>query len=143
MVLYMVVFFYNCNDTNNKIHKHLEQAETHECILKRIDDVCELSLDILSDTPIEKNYAYIPNFRRYYFITRIESVRNGLWRVNLSVDVLTTYATSIDATNATITTSMNPDTENMDKETKINETALETSISNPFTYSNIVMIGID
>lgn len=41
------------------------------------------------------NYAYIGTFHRYYFITQIESVRTGLWRVCMHCDVLKTYAQGI------------------------------------------------
>ena len=41
------------------------------------------------------NYAYIPEFKRYYFVSEMSSVRNGLWRVSLSVDVLESYKTDI------------------------------------------------
>lgn len=41
------------------------------------------------------NYGYIAEFHRYYFITQIESVRTGLWRVYMHCDVLKTYAQGI------------------------------------------------
>lgn len=41
------------------------------------------------------NYAYIPTFRRYYFIKNIESVRNKLWRVSMHCDVLKTFSEGI------------------------------------------------
>lgn len=41
------------------------------------------------------NYAYIAEFHRYYFITQVESVRTGLWRVYMHCDVLKTYAQGI------------------------------------------------
>lgn len=41
------------------------------------------------------NYAYIPEFGRYYHIKNIESVKNGLWRVKMHVDVLKTYESQI------------------------------------------------
>lgn len=37
------------------------------------------------------NYAYIPDFNRYYFITDIVSVGRNLWQVTMSVDVLMSY----------------------------------------------------
>ena len=37
------------------------------------------------------NYAYIPDFKRYYFITDISSFRTNLWRIDMKVDVLKTY----------------------------------------------------
>ena len=41
------------------------------------------------------NYMYIPDFNRYYFITDIKSVRNGLIEISGQVDVLQTYASQI------------------------------------------------
>jgi len=41
------------------------------------------------------NYMYIGTFHRYYFITKIESVRTGLWRIYAHCDVLKTYAQGI------------------------------------------------
>ena len=41
------------------------------------------------------NYMYIGAFHRYYFITQIESVRTGLWRICGHCDVLKTYAQAI------------------------------------------------
>ena len=48
------------------------------------------------------NYAHIPEFNRYYFITNIESVRNNLWRVSFHVDVLFTYREQIKSNSAII-----------------------------------------
>lgn len=41
------------------------------------------------------NYAQIGDFRRYYFIKNIESVRKNLWRVSMHCDVLKTFAEGI------------------------------------------------
>ena len=43
----------------------------------------------------EMNYAYITEFGRYYFITNVEAVRKGLWRLYFHVDVLYTYRDAI------------------------------------------------
>lgn len=45
--------------------------------------------------PSTYNYCYISEFGRYYFINNITSVRNGLWKIDCSVDVLMSYKTSI------------------------------------------------
>ena len=45
-------------------------------------------------TPNYFNYAYIPTFQRYYFLTDWQFV-NGLWYCYLSVDVMATYKTAI------------------------------------------------
>lgn len=41
------------------------------------------------------NYVYIPMFKRYYFIDDIVSVRNGLWQISMSVDVLMSFKDDI------------------------------------------------
>lgn len=48
------------------------------------------------------NYAWVDAFARFYFIREMVSVRNGIWRLSLHVDVLETYKTAILATNALI-----------------------------------------
>lgn len=46
------------------------------------------------NNPSSYNYAYIPDFRRYYYVTEWEANRN-LWIVSLSVDVLASFKTEI------------------------------------------------
>lgn len=41
------------------------------------------------------NYFYIDETGRYYFITGVEVVRNGLWQISGHVDVLSTYKDAI------------------------------------------------
>lgn len=48
------------------------------------------------------NYVYIPEFNRYYFVTDVESVRNGLWKISMHVDVLYTYRNQIRSNSAII-----------------------------------------
>lgn len=45
------------------------------------------------------NYAYIPNYGRYYFINEW-SFENGLWSASLSIDVLATWRNSVLGTMA-------------------------------------------
>ncbi len=48
-----------------------------------------------ADAAHPANYAYIPDFGRYYFIREVVSIAKDLWRVSLHVDVLMTYKTQI------------------------------------------------
>ena len=43
------------------------------------------------------NYAYIPEFGRYYYITDITSVRTNCWIISLRCDVLMSYSDQIKA----------------------------------------------
>ncbi len=42
------------------------------------------------NTIAESNYFYIPQFHRYYFMTDIRSIRNGIVEISGHCDVLTT-----------------------------------------------------
>lgn len=66
-----------------------------------INPVIEVS-GIATGTVSACNYAYIPEFNRYYFVKNITSVRTGLWIIECHVDVLKTYATQIKAQTAVI-----------------------------------------
>lgn len=66
-----------------------------------IDPVIEVT-GILSSTVTGCNYAYIPEFGRYYFVKNITSVRANVWVIECHVDVLSTYATQIKAQTAVI-----------------------------------------
>lgn len=48
------------------------------------------------------NYMHIPELHRYYFITKIESVRTGVWRVTGHCDVLKTYAEELLSTECVV-----------------------------------------
>ena len=41
------------------------------------------------------NYMYIPDFKRWYYINDIISIRNGLWEIHCHVDVLYTWGADI------------------------------------------------
>ena len=55
------------------------------------------------DSVPEFNYAYLENFKRWYFITRITCVRTNLYRLDMRVDVSETYAEDIIQQNVLIT----------------------------------------
>ena len=58
-----------------------------------------IELDIgLSNSPASYNYAYIPEFNRYYWIEEWTN-NHPLWIARLSVDVLATYKTVIGNTD--------------------------------------------
>ena len=48
------------------------------------------------------NYAYIEEFNRYYFVTNVTSTYNGLWEIELHVDVLMSFKEGILNLNALV-----------------------------------------
>lgn len=60
-------------------------------------------ITIATDTDITKcNYAYIEDLARYYYITDITILRNGVYELTLRCDVLKTFSTGIYALYGTI-----------------------------------------
>lgn len=54
----------------------------------------------LDNSPTNFNYAYIPLFKRYYFITDWKTSQHSLWLGILQEDFLATWKTAIANTNA-------------------------------------------
>ena len=91
----MKITLYTNNSEKNKINKTLINPTTYEGNLRDVTDIINPIILLESPTIGEHNYAYIPQFNRYYFITAISSVRTGLWAVALQVDVLMSFKTDI------------------------------------------------
>ena len=88
-----------CNNSSekNKIGKTLTEGVVLTGTLKESTNVLTPSIVIEGENFSEYNYSYIPQFHRYYFIESMEVIRLNLWRVNLTVDVLESFKTSIKA----------------------------------------------
>lgn len=85
-----VQFFYNTSDAR-VINKNLIVGETFEGQAR--DEVNILTPVVIFDTDeiLRYNYAYIPQFQRYYSITDKNVFREGLFMVTFSVDVLMSF----------------------------------------------------
>lgn len=99
-----------------KIWVYVTNSEP-ERLEKKLGSSLELNATLLDNVSVLKpsftirgtanlanyNYVYIPDFKRYYFITNITSMRNMLWKVDCRVDVLMTYREQLKKTDAIIT----------------------------------------
>lgn len=89
-----VQFFYNVSDPRC-INKNLIEGDTFEGQAR--DQVSLMNPVVLFDTDdiIKYNYAYIPEFERYYSIDNIVAYRNNLYEVTMTVDVLMSFRRDI------------------------------------------------
>lgn len=93
----------NNQEELNKISKNPATVRTLTGTLREKTDIVDPELDVAFDgTLTDCNYMYISALSRYYFITKIESVRNGVWRIYAHCDVLKTYAEEILNTEAVV-----------------------------------------
>lgn len=93
------VTLYSNSSDRKVVNKNLEEIYSVKCRLK---EPCSILRPIvtLTRTSVGKrwasaNYAYIPAFNRYYFIDNITLLNGGLMQIEMSVDVLQTYAEQI------------------------------------------------
>ena len=81
----------------NKLDKTLNNETTYTGQLKNETSI--INPVIMVEGSLQNlaayNYAYIPSFLRYYFLTDILSIRNNLIELHLSVDVLMSFKTQI------------------------------------------------
>lgn len=92
----------------NKISKSPSTVMTLIGTLREETDIVDPQINIeYSGTLTNTNYMYIEEFHRYYFITKIESIRTGLWRVYAHCDVLKTYSQAILGTECVVARSQN------------------------------------
>lgn len=93
----------NNSEELNKITKSPTLVLSLFGTLREETDIVDPEISIeYSGALTNVNYMYIPVFNRYYFITKIESIRNNLWRIYAHCDVLKTYAEGILNTEAVV-----------------------------------------
>jgi hypothetical protein len=91
------VKFYNFSKDVVSTKRPTDEGITTTCLLK---EPCSIISPTISITGIANvynyNYAYIEDFKRYYFISNW-TFQNGLWYGSLSVDVLASFKDEIGA----------------------------------------------
>ena len=106
----MQIQLLSISDDTRKINKNVNQiTELLLCAVTE-DSNSILNPRLLlkwNESYIGANYAYIPEFQRYYFIDDISLNTGGNCVVSLSVDVLYTYATQIMQLKVTAARSSN------------------------------------
>ena len=100
----MTIDLYLNNSENNAVLKNITQIISMKGDLRQGTSIINPTIDFQYETTISPkfNYVYIPDFRRYYFLKNLTSVRNNLWRMDLHVDVLMSFKEEILANTATI-----------------------------------------
>lgn len=107
----MIIDLYTTGSEKNAIYKTLQNITELQGTLKDECSVINPVFMIEHTNPSSYNYCFIPEFNRYYYITDIVSVRNNLWRVSCSVDVLMSYQTQILNLDVIVNANTSPDTE--------------------------------
>ena len=99
----MILKLYNTSDSNNTIGKTLTDEQTFDITFKDTFDILNPVILLKSSTPILKNYAYLPELARYYFITSTQVQPNKIYRLYLECDVLESFKADILASKGLVT----------------------------------------
>jgi len=91
----------------NVLQKTIVDVTSLEGSLRNDSPISNPSILIESDAVaigdvVRANYAYIPEFGRYYYIRECTQIRNHLWKLDMVCDVLMSFATGIKASMAIV-----------------------------------------
>lgn len=77
--------------TNSTATPKTGSGVSYNCTPRHSISVMAPVVSVRSDNLIDYTYAYIPRYKRYYWITNITNTANDLWQLSLSVDVLASF----------------------------------------------------
>ena len=91
----MNINFYKNTSDNNVLNKNITLISTHNIKLKDECNIMTPSILIHGDISNDINYAHIEKWGRYYYVRDKKSLNNGIYEINLTVDVLMSFKQKI------------------------------------------------
>ena len=139
----MQLKLYKSLDEKNRIRKTLTEELILNGALRDKSSVIKPTILIQTD-PLDYNYAYIPEFGRYYFINNVVAMRNKSFVIDLKCDVLMSYADEIYNLRALIdreeTQSQQYVTGDFVIDARHNTEKI--AFTNPFTEKNYILVAM-
>lgn len=101
------IYLMKCSDDRKRIMKTPSNVLLNDASISMhlkeptsiISPVLTLSKSKIGDQWASVNYAYIPEFGRYYFVDKIECLTHDQLELSLTVDVLYTYRSQLLSTS--------------------------------------------
>lgn len=93
----MQLYLYTTSDEHEKINKNVSRETLVNFSVKEETNILQPVIFISGslDNITSFNYAHVPDWKRYYYITNCEIVRTNMYRLTLKVDVLMSHKTGI------------------------------------------------
>lgn len=98
----MEIRLYNNISDNRTIRKKLLNEFSLTGTLRDSCSLLEPVINIESSNVLRFNYAYIPDFQRYYFVKEITNLRKNIWTLELEVDPLMSFKGDILALDVVV-----------------------------------------
>lgn len=140
----MEIRLYKTTDAPEKLNKTLTGELHVNGALRDSNNVLQPYVEMTVDVT-QYNYAYIPQYSRYYFVTGYRVVRSGLFAVSLSVDVLMSYREQILEVRGRLAngTNVNPYNSNATYGTEVRQTAHQTKFAYTFEkQDDLILVGL-
>lgn len=139
----MKVNLYRYSGASNIINKELPTPDTKTGFLNDMFDLDNPSFKFTTFS-IDYNYCYIDDLKRYYWIDHVTIDPNGLYIVDMSIDVLMTFKDKILSGTAHITSNA-PDKFNSDQQATPQQEFQTITLTNPFDYDkgSVILIGLN
>lgn len=102
----MKLELYKTHDADTVMNKTKELIYTFNVDLKATENITELTVPLYEEEGVDLNdinYAYIEEFRRYYFLRSYNVGPNKIYHLLLECDVIETYKEEILNSQANIT----------------------------------------
>ena len=96
-----VILYYNSSD-NRDLNKTLLNGFTLSGTLRESSSIIKPTIKMQASNILRYNYAYIPEFNRYYFITDVTTDRQNIQTVSFYVDPLMSFRGDINVLKAVI-----------------------------------------
>lgn len=104
MALTTTMYIYNYTGDPRIVNKSLPSNTVNNTVNVYLSQNCDVmhpsvSIPYTDDLVQTFNYAYIPAWKRYYFVTGIQTDTGGKLWINMSIDVLKTYSYELLSAN--------------------------------------------
>lgn len=139
----MQLKLYKSLDEKNRIRKTLTGELVLNGALRDNSSVIKPTILIQTD-PLDYNYAYIPEFGRYYYITNITAFRKNAWLIDLKCDVLMSYADDIYRLRALIDREETQSQQYVSGDFVLDarHNTEKIAFNNPFTEKNYILVTL-
>lgn len=87
----MIIYLYNNESPKNKISKSITLLATLTGTLRGETNIVSPVIRIENATFPLFNYAYIPDFSRYYYLRDVREIRSNMWDISLISDPLMSF----------------------------------------------------
>jgi hypothetical protein len=87
----MQIKLYNNTSPTNKLKKSITSVLDVSGALRGETDIVNPTIRIYAANLPYFNYAYIPEFKRYYYLRNVRAVRNDIFEISLQSDALMSF----------------------------------------------------